>query len=168
MTKKSRKSSHLRSWNQQMYSIFTWKMTNYKNGWLLKLLYFNSFIANTHILLSWAIVAATSAALCSAALDSESQGWAQRSLSGPSWKHRKRKWLILVQTNVCFLFVCVCALLTGAVLVCSPLPPRVGLCPQRWCCSYSPSRLHPLKYPGLLHTESWALDGLSFPLERTD
>lgn len=63
--------------------------------------------------------------------------------------------------------VCVWLLLTGTALVLPPLCPRVSICPQRLCCPYCSSRLHPLKHRGLLHAEHWDGGGLSSPLEST-
>lgn len=61
---------------------------------------------NTHVLLSWGIVAAASSALCSAASDSQSQGRAQRCRWGPYWIDKKKG--NILSPDGCLVSVCVC------------------------------------------------------------
>lgn len=79
----------------------------------------------------------------------------------------KQKKHSFMYRGVFALCVCVWLLLTGTALGCSPQRPRVSVCPRRLCCSYSPSKLHPVKYPGLRRAGNWDVGGLSSPLEST-
>lgn len=108
------------------------------------------------------IFAAASAALRSAASDSESWGWTQRSPSGRRCRQKEK--MNHVRADWCLFSAHVCVSHTGTASVCSLLRPTVWVGPQRWCCLSSPNGLHHLR------SDNWAAGGQSssFKGKETD